>query len=87
MSTEIPSIFQNQTYVTADGNEFTVIDLNLQNGQVVIEDQDDRQGVMDLDDLLQAIRSGKFILVDDDEDELEGTAEASEESDDENDDD
>lgn len=85
MSIEIPNIFQGQTYVTADGDELTVVDLNLQNSQVVIEDQDDRQGVMDLDDLLQAIRSGKFILVDDEEDDE--SEETAEESDDENDDD
>lgn len=89
MSIEIPNIFQGQTYTTADGDEFTVVDLNLQNGQVVVNDQDGRQGVMDLDDLLQGIRGGKLFLVDDDEDdeddESDGTTEELADSDDEDD--
>ena len=78
MNIKIPNIFQGQAYATTDGDVFTVMDLNLKSGQAVIEDQDDCQGVIDLDDLLQAIRNGKFILIEE-EDEVVDEPEGSEE--------
>ncbi len=64
MSTEFPKILCGHTYGTTDGEEFTVVDLDPKNGRVIIEASDGHQGVIDLDDMLEAIRTGEIESVD-----------------------
>lgn len=64
MRTELVGIFQGQRFATADGEEFTVMDLDTKSGYAVVETLEDEQGIMDLGAMLQAIHSGVLVNVD-----------------------
>ena len=64
MSTEIAKIFCGQVYITSDGEQFTVADLDLEDRYAVIENPDDDRGVIALGEMLEAVRTGEFVCVD-----------------------
>ena len=71
MSNEITRIFCGQVYITADGEQFTVVDLNSERGYAVIENPECDRGVMALGDILEAVRTGQIICVDEEDEEAQ----------------
>jgi hypothetical protein len=69
MSNEIVRVFVGHTFATPDGEEFTVADLDPRSGYVVIENLQDDRGVMHLSDMLEAIKSGALVNIDEDEED------------------
>lgn len=65
MNSAIPHIVRGQVYATSEGQRFTVINFDPANGRVLIATPEGRQGVMHLDDMLQALREGEVADVGD----------------------
>ena len=63
MSNEIAKIFCTQIYVTSDGQQFTVVDLDLEARSAVIENPDDDRGVIALGEMLEAVRTGDIVCI------------------------
>jgi hypothetical protein len=64
MHSGLLGIFRGQSFATADGEEFTVLDLDPTSGYAVIETLKDEQGVMDLGGMLEAIHNGVLVSLD-----------------------
>ena len=78
MGNEILKIFHGETYATADGEEFSIMDLDSKSGYALIENSDGREGVMGIGNMLQAIQSGALVNV---EEEGENSESAEQEGD------
>ncbi len=63
MTNEILRIFRGEIYATADGEEFSVVDLDPRTGYALITNSDGREGVMGIDNMLHAIQSGALVNV------------------------
>ena len=62
-------ILRGQTFATAEGEEFTVVDLVPDNGYAVVENLQEQRGVMNLSEMLEAIQTGVLVNVDSEHDE------------------
>jgi hypothetical protein len=69
MRTELVGIFRGQSFATADGEEFTVVELDAKSGYAVVETLEDEQGIMDLGAMLEAIHKGVLVNIDEKGDE------------------
>jgi hypothetical protein len=71
MGTAVVGIFPGQTFATADGEELTVVELIPRIGYAVVETLEEKQGVVNLGDMLDAIQRGALVNVDGQHDEPE----------------
>ena len=63
MTGSFPSIFRGHTYSSDDGSKFTVVDFDVTNGHAFVETRDGALGVMEIEDMLQSVRTGKLMTV------------------------
>jgi len=65
MRSELLRIFLGEIYATADGEEFSIIDLDAKTGYALIESSDGREGLMGIANMLSAIQGGGLVSVGD----------------------
>lgn len=73
MRADLLGIFCGQTFATAGGDEFTVVDLDPKHGYAVIETLKEERGVLELGAMLQAIHDGVLVNVSEKGDDAEGS--------------
>ena len=78
MGKEILKIFHGETYATADGEEFSIMDLDSKSGYALIENSDGREGVMGIGNMLQAIQSGALVNVEEEREKVDLASDAGE---------
>lgn len=66
MNNECLGIFQGQKFATANGEEFTVVDIVPKKRFAIVENLYDGKGVMDLGIMLEAIQTGTLVNIDED---------------------
>jgi hypothetical protein len=71
MRPEHTKIFCDEVYATQHGEEFSIGQISIEGGYVTIENSQGHEGVMALNELLKAIRTGEIVRVDGDESEQE----------------